>query len=86
MLGALTGSLMASLPMQYFGRRRTLIVHYLVFVLGFSLTGLSYYVKDKALIYAGRVTCGFGAGFSTPVCQIYVSPQLDKFEHMYSIN
>lgn len=73
MLGAMLGSLLASFPMQYFGRRRTLIVHYLIFVLGFSLIGLSYLIRQKTLIYIGRVTTGFGAGFSTPVCQIYVT-------------
>ena len=73
MLGAITGSLIASLPMQYFGRRKTLIAHYSIFVFGFFLIGMSYFAKNKILIYVGRVMTGFGAGFSTPVCQIYVS-------------
>ena len=72
MLGAILGSLIINKPMQYFGRRKTLISHYLLFIIGFSLTGFTYFGKNKSMMYVGRYLMGFGAGSTTPASQIYV--------------
>lgn len=72
MIGAMIGSLLVNKPMQYFGRKKTLIFHYLFFIAGFSLTGFTYFGKNKSMLYVGRFLMGFGAGCTTPASQIYV--------------
>ena len=71
-LGAVLGSLLINKPMQYYGRKKTLIGHYLVFSSGFLLTGFTYFVKAKSMFYIGRFLMGFAAGCTSPVSQIYV--------------
>ena len=72
MVGALTGSLVIGIPMQLYGRRRTLIGLYSFFIVGFFLIYLTIFGQHKAMIYVGRFLTGFGAGSATPTSQIYV--------------
>ena len=72
MLGAIVSALIISKPMQYYGRKKTLIAHYLFYIFGFLIMGFTYFGKDKAMLYVGRYLIGLGGGSTTPVCQIYV--------------
>ena len=72
MLGAIVSAMVISMPMQYYGRKKTLIGHYLFYIIGFLIMGFTYFGKDKAMLYVGRYLIGWGAGSTTPVCQIYV--------------
>ncbi len=75
MIGAVLGSLMINKPMQYFGRKKALVGHYLIFMAGFLITGFTYFGKNKAMLYVGRFLMGFAAGCTVPASQIYVMSQ-----------
>lgn len=66
------GSLMVSLPMQYWGRRKSLIALCVPFVAGFLLMGFTYFAQHKAMLYIGRIMTGLMNGAATPAAQIYV--------------
>lgn len=89
MLGAILGSLLVNKPMQYFGRKKVMIGHYLFFIFGFLLTGFTYFGKNKSMMYIGRFFMGFGAGCTTPVSQIYVrilrGTTIKSFNKYYTI-
>ena len=72
MIGAVLGSLLTNKPMEYCGRKMTLIGHYIIFITGFLITGFTYFGKNKSMLYIGRFLMGFAAGCTTPVSQIYV--------------
>jgi len=72
LLGAFAGSLLIGIPMQLYGRQKSLIAHYLFYIIGFLLIGFTYYGEHKYMLYVGRVIVGLGAGMSVPVSQIYV--------------
>lgn len=72
MLGAVIGSLLINVPLQYYGRKKSLVWHYLIFSLGFLITGFTYFIKDKTSLYVGRFLMGFANGCTTPASQIYV--------------
>lgn len=71
-LCALFGSLLISIPMQLFGRKKALIGLSIPFVAGFLLMGLAYYSRHKAQLYVGRILTGLMNGAATPAAQIYV--------------
>ncbi|XP_057373147.1 facilitated trehalose transporter Tret1-like [Daphnia carinata] len=73
MCGSFFGALVVSIPMQYFGRKKSLVGHYLLYILGFLTVGLTYSGKHKAMLYVGRILQGLAVGCTTPACQIYVS-------------
>jgi len=72
MLGALLGSLFIGIPMQFYGRQKSLVGHYLAFIIGFLLIGFTYFGEHKATLYLGRLITGLGGGMTTPASQIYV--------------
>lgn len=76
-LCALVGALLITYPLQYFGRRKTLIGLCLPFFLGFFLMALTNFVQNKIMLYVGRLLTGLVNGALTPASQIYVS----CFEH-----
>ena len=71
-LCAIFGSLLISFPMQLYGRRLTLAMISIPYVIGFYLMGLSYYVNCMPLLFIGRVITGLLTGASAPTSQIYV--------------
>lgn len=71
-LCALVGALAISVPLQYLGRRLTLIGLTIPFILGFWLMGFTYFGKHKAMLYVGRLASGLMNGAATPSSQIYV--------------
>lgn len=73
-LCALVGALAVSVPMAYFGRRKTLIGLTIPFITGFYLMGFTYFGKHKAMLYIGRLMSGLMNGAATPASQIYVNP------------
>ncbi|XP_045028718.1 facilitated trehalose transporter Tret1 [Daphnia magna] len=73
MCGSFFGALVVSIPMQYFGRKKALVGHYLLYIFGFLTVGLTCFGKHKAMLYVGRILQGLAVGCTTPACQIYVS-------------
>ena len=71
-LCALFGSLLASIPMQYLGRRKSLIALCAPIMIGFMLIGFAVFGRHKAMIYVGRIITGLMNGAATPASQIYV--------------
>lgn len=72
MCGSFFGALVVSIPMQYFGRKKALVGHYLLYIFGFLTVGLTCFGKHKAMLYVGRILQGLAVGCTTPACQIYV--------------
>ena len=72
-LGALTGGLLAGLPLSRLGRRLTLILTAAIYVVAFLVLGSSYEHESLPVILVSRVACGLGVGMSIPAAQIYVS-------------
>ncbi len=75
-LCALVGALAISVPLQYLGRRITLIGLTIPFIAGFWLMGFTYFGQHKAMLYVGRLSSGLMNGAATPASQIYVYPLL----------
>ena len=71
-LCALVGALLISVPMQYLGRKITLVGISTAFILGFWIMGFTYFGNDKAMLYVGRLLTGLMNGAVTPASQIYV--------------
>ena len=71
-LCALVGALAISVPLQYLGRRITLIGLTIPFIAGFWLMGFTYFGQHKAMLYVGRLASGLMNGAATPASQIYV--------------
>ena len=63
---------MVSIPMQYLGRRKSLIALCIPFIIGFSLMGFTFFGRHKAMLYIGRIMSGLMNGAATPAAQIYV--------------
>lgn len=72
-LCALFGSLMVSVPIQYYGRRKSLIGLCVPLMFGFMLMGFTYFARHKSMLYIGRMLTGFMNGAATPASQIYVT-------------
>ncbi|KAK4004300.1 hypothetical protein OUZ56_006040 [Daphnia magna] len=72
-LCAIFGSLLIAFPMELYGRRMTLATISLLYVLGFYLMGLSYYLNSVSVLFVGRLITGLISGASVPTSQIYVS-------------
>ncbi|KAK4011370.1 hypothetical protein OUZ56_020484 [Daphnia magna] len=73
MLGAILGSLFINKPMEYYGRKKALVGHYIVFICGFFISGFTHFGEHKSMLYIGRFLMGIAAGCTTPAAQIYVS-------------
>ena len=69
---ALVGALVVSIPLQYLGRRKSLIGISIPSMVAFWLMGLANFGEHKAMVYIGRMLSGFSLGFATPASQIYV--------------
>ena len=63
---------MVSVPMQYYGRRKSLIGLCAPLMFGFMLMGFTYFARHKSMLYIGRMLTGFMNGAATPASQIYV--------------
>ncbi|KZR98043.1 Uncharacterized protein APZ42_006738, partial [Daphnia magna] len=70
-LCAIFGSLLIAFPMELYGRRMTLATISLLYVLGFYLMGLSYYLNSVSVLFVGRLITGLISGASVPTSQIY---------------
>jgi facilitated trehalose transporter len=71
-LCAVFGALMIGWPMQRFGRKLSLIGLSIPFSIGFLIMGFTYYGRNKAQLYIGRIITGLMNGAATPASQIYV--------------
>ncbi|MCJ1381527.1 hypothetical protein MMC17_004638 [Xylographa soralifera] len=68
--GTFFGALIAGDLADYFGRRTTIILGCLVFMLGVILQAASY---GLGLLVAGRLIAGFGVGFVSAIIILYMS-------------
>lgn len=68
-VGAWIGCLLGSWPSEKYGRRMTLMVNNLFFLLGAVLTC----IPNKYVLYAGRFVSGFGVGIECVVVPVLLS-------------
>ena len=66
------GSLIIGLPLQHFGRKKSLIGITIPCTVGFLLIGLTYYGRGKVQLYIGRILTGMAVGGMVPASQLYV--------------
>ncbi|EME41483.1 hypothetical protein DOTSEDRAFT_73782 [Dothistroma septosporum NZE10] len=71
--GAFFGSLFAYPAAFYLGRKRSLMIFPLVFILGAGLMLGANGERGLGLIYAGRVLAGLGVGGASMITPIYIS-------------
>lgn len=72
-LGALTGSFFASIPLNYLGRKPTLILSGCVFTLSFALIAAAEINASVPMILVGRIIGGLAVGIASPTAPIYIS-------------
>ncbi|XP_023342693.1 facilitated trehalose transporter Tret1-2 homolog isoform X2 [Eurytemora carolleeae] len=72
-LGAICGSLISSFPLNYLGRRPTLILAGTIFIIANLLIGLAQLDDIVPMILVGRVMGGIGVGITMPATVIYIS-------------
>ncbi|KAJ4842035.1 putative polyol transporter 3 [Turnera subulata] len=65
---ALVGSLLAGRTSDYIGRRYTIVVSCIIFMLGSILMG---YGPNYGVLMAGRCTAGIGVGFALMIAPVY---------------
>ena len=70
---AIFGSLLSSLPLQHLGRRGTLLLSGVVFLLGFVLISAASLPSSVPMIIAGRLLCGVGTSLAVPAASVYVA-------------
>ncbi|KAK5128509.1 hypothetical protein LTR85_003178 [Meristemomyces frigidus] len=71
--GAFFGAFFAYASAYYLGRKRSLNIWPLVFILGAGIMLGANGHRGLGLIYAGRVLCGVGVGATSMVVPIYIS-------------
>lgn len=71
--GAFFGSLFAYVSAYYLGRKKSLMLWSLVFIVGAALTLGANGDRGLGFIYAGRVLAGIGVGGTSMVVPIYIS-------------
>ncbi|KAI3451720.1 hypothetical protein Pfo_008385 [Paulownia fortunei] len=69
-LCALVGSLCAGRTSDYIGRRYTIVVAAIIFMLGSILMG---YAPNYGVLLAGRCTAGVGVGFALMIAPVYAA-------------
>ena len=71
--GAFWGAFSAYLAGHYLGRKKSLTLYSVIFILGAGLMLGANGHRGLGLIYAGRVLAGFGVGGASMVVPIYIS-------------
>ena len=71
--GAFFGALFAYVSNHFLGRKKSLVIFSLVFILGAGLTLGASGARGLGLIYAGRVLGGIGVGGASMATPIYLS-------------
>ena len=73
-------------PMQYFGRRKSLILVTIPGTVGFLLMAFTAFVRDKSILYVGRILTGLMGGATSPASQIYVKSSIDLlYDHSFQL-
>ena len=72
-LGAILGSSLSSLSLNYVGRKFSIILAGVFFFLSFVLIGLASISSSVGMILAGRALSGLGVGLGVPSTAIYVA-------------
>lgn len=68
--GGFVGALLSGRPMDYYGRRLTLLYNNLLFIIG---TSLCCFFATKGTLFAGRLISGVGMGFSSVAVPVLLS-------------
>ena len=71
--GAFFGALSAYVSNHFLGRKKSLVIFSLIFLVGAGLTLGATGARGLGLIYAGRVLGGFGVGGTSMCTPIYIS-------------
>ena len=72
-LGAILGSSLSSLSLNWMGRKFSIILAGVFFFLSFVLIGLASISSSVGMILAGRALSGLGVGLGVPSTAIYVA-------------
>ncbi|XP_023328360.1 facilitated trehalose transporter Tret1 [Eurytemora carolleeae] len=72
-LGAICGSLLSSFPLNYLGRRITLLLAGVLYIAANLLIGLAQLNGNIPMILIGRILGGIGVGITMPSTVIYIS-------------
>ena len=75
---ALFAGLLSGLPLSRIGRRPTLLLTAVLYVLSFVVLGSSSEHESLTVILGARLCNGMALGLSVPSAQIYVSPGLQS--------
>ena len=71
LLGAVAGSLCAGIPADRLGRRWTIIISGVLFIVGCVLA--SFLARNVGLLIAGRVIIGAAIGVTSAVTPLYIA-------------
>ena len=72
-MGAILGSCLASLTLNWAGRKYSIILSGIMFFFSFLLIGMASIPSSVEMILAGRALSGIGAGLAVPSAAIYVA-------------
>ena len=72
-MGAILGSSLSSLSLNWAGRKYSIILSGVFFFLSFILIGLASFSSSVEMILAGRALSGIGVGLGVPSTAIYVA-------------
>lgn len=78
------GALLIVPVLEHFGRRRSLILVTVPYMVSFLLMGFTFFGRNKSQLYIGRILNGLAAGAATPASQIYVRYTSHSFDLIYS--
>jgi MFS family permease len=72
-MGAVVGSCLSSITLNFMGRRDSIILSGVIFFLSFLLIGLASIPSSVEMILIGRALSGLGVGLAVPSAAIYVA-------------
>ena len=77
-IGSLFGGILAGFSADKLGRKRTVVLNAVSYLLGWTLLGVSWYIENatafKVVIMAGRFISGFGLGWALLAGPVRKSP------------
>ena len=72
-MGAVVGSCLSSITLNFMGRKNSIILSGVIFFLSFLLLGLASIPSSVEMILIGRALSGLGVGLAVPSSAIYVA-------------
>ena len=72
-LGAILGSLLSSVSLNFAGRKLSILLTGFIFLLSFLIIGLASIPSSVEMVLAGRAISGLAVGLAVPSTAVYVS-------------